>query len=92
MLQGLNRGSFSFVALLVINPLLILFYQNCTLNPLSENRQVYQSKVSTPLRDQYMATSAKASNFSERTPASSHSGRTSDCLPGGPACQDHLNE
>lgn len=31
----LNRGSFSFVAMLVINPVVILFYQNCSMAPIS---------------------------------------------------------
>ncbi|MNS91444.1 hypothetical protein D3C72_1255370 [compost metagenome] len=31
----LNKGSFSFVAMLVINPIVILFYQNCSMAPVS---------------------------------------------------------
>ncbi|KHD88701.1 MAG: hypothetical protein OM95_07825 [Bdellovibrio sp. ArHS] len=30
-----NRGGFSFVAMLVINPIVILFYQNCSMAPVS---------------------------------------------------------
>jgi hypothetical protein len=30
-----NKGGFSFVAMLVINPIVILFYQNCSMAPLS---------------------------------------------------------
>lgn len=30
-----NRGSFSFVAMLVVNPIVILFYQNCSMTPIS---------------------------------------------------------
>ncbi len=30
-----SRGSFSFVAMLVINPVVILFYQNCSMTPVS---------------------------------------------------------
>lgn len=30
-----NRGGFSFVAMLVINPIVILIYQNCSLSPVS---------------------------------------------------------
>lgn len=30
-----NRGGFSFVAMLVINPVVILFYQNCSMTPIS---------------------------------------------------------
>ena len=37
-MNGLNRGSFSFVALLVINPIVILFYQNCSMAPLGHQR------------------------------------------------------
>lgn len=31
----MNRGGFSFVAMLVINPIVILFYQNCSMSPVS---------------------------------------------------------
>ncbi|UXR64172.1 hypothetical protein EZJ49_13985 [Bdellovibrio bacteriovorus] len=31
----MNKGSFSFVAMLVINPVVILFYQNCSMAPIS---------------------------------------------------------
>lgn len=31
----MNKGGFSFVAMLVINPIVILFYQNCSMAPLS---------------------------------------------------------
>jgi hypothetical protein len=37
-MNGLNRGSFSFVALLVINPIVILFYQNCSMAPLGQQK------------------------------------------------------
>lgn len=30
-----QRGGFSFVAMLVINPIVILFYQNCSMTPIS---------------------------------------------------------
>lgn len=33
----LERGGFSFVALLVINPVAILLYQNCTFLPVSHS-------------------------------------------------------
>lgn len=39
----LNRGSFSFVAMLVINPVVILFYQNCSMAPVSH------AKNTTPI-------------------------------------------
>lgn len=31
----MNKGSFSFVAMLVVNPIVILFYQNCSMTPVS---------------------------------------------------------
>lgn len=31
----MNKGGFSFVAMLVINPIVILFYQNCSMSPVS---------------------------------------------------------
>jgi hypothetical protein len=31
-----SRGGFSFVAMLVINPIVILFYQNCSMTPVSQ--------------------------------------------------------
>lgn len=33
----LEKGSFSFVALLVINPMLILMFQNCSFAPVAQN-------------------------------------------------------
>jgi len=33
----LERGGFSFVALLVINPVAILLYQNCTFLPVAQS-------------------------------------------------------
>lgn len=39
----MSRGSFSFVAMLVINPIVILFYQNCSMSPIS-----HASNTSTP--------------------------------------------
>jgi hypothetical protein len=30
-----GKGSFSFVAMLVINPIVIIFYQNCSMSPIS---------------------------------------------------------
>lgn len=36
-----DKGGFSFVAMLVINPIVILFYQNCSMAPVSlaENKR-----------------------------------------------------
>lgn len=35
-----NRGGFSFVAMLVINPIVILFYQNCSMSPISQAKNL----------------------------------------------------
>lgn len=41
-----NKGSFSFVAMLVINPVIILFYQNCSMTPQSfAKSQVIQTRA-----------------------------------------------
>lgn len=42
----MNRGSFSFVAMLVINPIVILFYQNCSMTPVSYAKNTTPSVVS----------------------------------------------
>ncbi|HEY8271493.1 MAG TPA: hypothetical protein VIG33_11445 [Pseudobdellovibrionaceae bacterium] len=53
----LERGGFSFVALLVINPIAILFFQNCSFLPTTQNalasREVnpqkrFMSSLATP--------------------------------------------
>ncbi|QDK39195.1 hypothetical protein [Bdellovibrio sp. NC01] len=36
----INRGGFSFVAMLVINPIVILFYQNCSMAPVSQAKNI----------------------------------------------------
>ena len=94
MLQGLNRGSFSFVALLVINPILIIFYQNCSIVPLSDRRgnDMLQSKVATPLRDQVLKT---GSELNQRNPASKaeqlHS-KLVECGPSQTSCSHLIAE
>lgn len=41
-----NKGSFSFVAMLVINPVIILFYQNCSMTPQSHAKsQIVQTRA-----------------------------------------------
>ncbi len=40
-----NRGGFSFIAMVVINPIVILFYQNCSMTPIS-HANVTQPKAS----------------------------------------------
>ena len=41
-----NRGGFSFVAMLVINPIVILFYQNCSMAPVSYAKNVPSTTIS----------------------------------------------
>lgn len=41
----IQRGGFSFVAMLVINPFVILFYQNCSMAPVSNASNLAQSPV-----------------------------------------------
>ena len=40
-----NRGGFSFVAMLVINPIVILFYQNCSMAPISHAKNTPQPAI-----------------------------------------------
>jgi hypothetical protein len=47
----LERGGFSFVALLVINPLLILFFQNCSFAPVLHSEVAAQSVRPTQQRE-----------------------------------------
>ncbi len=42
----MNRGGFSFVAMLVINPIVILFYQNCSMTPVSYAKNTPPASVS----------------------------------------------
>lgn len=42
----LERGGFSFVALLVINPIAILLYQNCTFLPVAHSELVVREVAS----------------------------------------------
>lgn len=43
----MNKGSFSFVAMLVINPVVILFYQNCSMAPISHAKNTTTIPVIT---------------------------------------------
>lgn len=52
----MNRGSFSFVAMLVINPIVILFYQNCSVAPISYAKNTNSPK---PAITRYVASEAK---------------------------------
>ncbi|MFN8943549.1 MAG: hypothetical protein ACK5WZ_02900 [Pseudobdellovibrionaceae bacterium] len=94
MLQGLNRGSFSFVALLVINPILIIFYQNCSIVPLSDRRgdDMVQSQVATPLRDQILK---PGSELNQRNPASEANqleSKLAECGPSQASCTHQIAE
>jgi len=42
----LERGGFSFVALLVINPIAILLYQNCSLLPVTHSEVASRELIS----------------------------------------------
>ena len=44
----IQRGGFSFVAMLVINPFVILFYQNCSMAPISHASKVAQTIPPSP--------------------------------------------
>lgn len=48
----MNKGSFSFVAMLVINPIVILFYQNCSMSPISYAKNPTNAKPSQILTRQ----------------------------------------
>ncbi|QDK46928.1 MULTISPECIES: hypothetical protein [unclassified Bdellovibrio] len=49
-----NKGGFSFVAMLVINPVVILFYQNCSMSPISHAQnsppKVIERKVASEVK------------------------------------------
>ncbi len=51
----INRGGFSFVAMLVINPVVILFYQNCSMAPVSQAKNT----TPTPVIARQVASEAK---------------------------------
>ncbi|MGZ3774945.1 MAG: hypothetical protein ACXVCY_09760 [Pseudobdellovibrionaceae bacterium] len=55
----MNKGGFSFVAMLVINPIVILFYQNCSMLPMSHAE--YSATSHTPMRS--LASEAKNESF-----------------------------
>jgi hypothetical protein len=57
-----DRGGFSFVAMLVINPIVILFYQNCSMAPVSmakDNRPTFVSRSVASEQKPILATSKK---------------------------------
>lgn len=53
-----NRGGFSFVAMLVINPIVILFYQNCSMAPTS-----YANNTPPAINKREIASEAKATKL-----------------------------
>lgn len=67
------KGGFSFVAMLVINPVVILFYQNCSMAPIS-----YAAKKAPPTIERQIASEAKPVYISKSVKACDHS--KPDCL------------
>lgn len=53
-----NRGGFSFVAMLVINPIVILFYQNCSMTPISYAKNTPPAVASRSIASATKATAA----------------------------------
>ena len=68
-----NKGGFSFVALLVINPVVILFYQNCSMAPVS-----YAAKKAPPTVERHIASEGKPVQISKQTKACENG--KGDCL------------
>ena len=64
----INRGSFSFVAMLVINPIVILFYQNCSMAPVSQAKNVTPpAQIQTQVRE--VASENKSDEVATNKPA-----------------------
>lgn len=67
----MDKGGFSFVAMLVINPIVILFYQNCSLTPISHAKSenvptTYSRQIASESKHIPAATaSAKSLNCNE---------------------------
>ncbi|MNJ91395.1 hypothetical protein D3C87_90460 [compost metagenome] len=59
----MNKGGFSFVAMLVINPVVILFYQNCSMAPVSH------ASKKVPAINRQVASEAKPILLSKGEPA-----------------------
>lgn len=55
-----RRGGFSFVAMLVINPIVILFYQNCSMVPTSLSSRSVASVAETKVATSQQPKIAKA--------------------------------
>lgn len=68
-----NRGGFSFVAMLVINPIVILFYQNCSMAPIS-----YAKNTTPPaVQSRSIASENKTSKIETTKPGCAQSSK--DC-------------
>jgi hypothetical protein len=52
----IGKGSFSFVAMLVINPIVILFYQNCSMSPISHAENKPQPTIVRAVASESSAT------------------------------------
>ena len=68
----LSKGSFSFVAMLVINPIVILFYQNCSMSPISHAENKPRPAIVRAVASENTATLYKAAKV--------------DCLDSKTAC------
>ncbi|WP_413585491.1 hypothetical protein [Bdellovibrio sp. HCB274] len=62
-----NKGSFSFVAMLVINPVVILFYQNCSMTPISHAQNTPPATVSRQIASEAKPELAKADSLCVET-------------------------
>lgn len=76
----IQRGGFSFVAMLVINPFVILFYQNCSMAPISHASKVAQTIPPAPaiIESQSRSISSEGSSPIRLLPA--------QCLKQGENC------
>jgi hypothetical protein len=54
-----NKGGFSFVAMLVINPIVILFYQNCSMSPISQAKELNSAQNSPTVVERSIASEEK---------------------------------
>jgi hypothetical protein len=69
----MNKGGFSFVAMLVINPVVILFYQNCSMAPVS-----YAAKKTPPAVERQIASVEAAKPI--------QTSKVKSCESGKPEC------
>lgn len=71
----IQRGGFSFVAMLVINPIVILFYQNCSMAPVSNASNLAQTPITI---QQSRSISSEKGTIAKPLPAA--------CINGQEAC------